>query len=458
MKKFGKLILSFAICFLTALSFIGCAPRLSSTKATSEGVESNGGIIAKYAGYVYFVNGTKENDGTNNNGSVTVGGIYKAKLNDDGSVSVDSDGKPTECSLVVNSLVGFKYGSINIFGNFLYYVTPNNGENSKAEVLYNQTCFMRYDLVTGATQKLFTTSQNSSSETIEYAYYRLNGNLYLMVYEKSITKLTSVKIDSNVTTKVIADNAQSVLFSEHYGDIQVGARNSVCEAFVYFTRSALSTGAVRTGVRVYKVLPDGTREYLISEGKSVSLLTIKADKLVYSYDSKIYASKITEDEQTLGFDSTSVVSDVTYDSVVFVENGDNIALVYYKDNAFSYIELVDGVVSEPNTAKHRQLFAYTATSEIKMVTVSGDYLYYIFSNALYRIKILNIGESEIITQEQISATTCNEISGNMIPEIVDGYAYFFNTTDDETFLYRAKIQPRDENGAVAEVKAAVKFN
>jgi len=456
MKRLGKVLLTLVLCVCCAFGFVAC-DNLSATTTSTEGVGSNGGVALKYDGYLYFVNGLKKNEaGANVTGKVEQGGIYKAKLDSNGNVSVDSDGKPTNVSQVVSNIVGFDNGSIHIIGDFLYYATPNNGKNSKAVTLNYQTCFMRLDLKTGATQKLFTTSQNSDSETIDYAYYKMGNELYLLVYEKSITTLTSIKIGNAITKKVIADNAQSVLFSENYGEIGVASRESSAETFVYFTRSAETSGAVRTGVRVYKVLPNGSSERMISEGKSISLLTIKSDKLVYSFNSRIFAQKISSAEDTLSCASGDVISEGTYNNIVFVESGDNIGIIYYDSNTIRYIEFVGGVLADPNTAQNRQLYTFSSNVSISFLTTDADYVYYLYAGIIYKIRY-TYDSSIIVTQEQLTSTSCESASGNMVPEIIDGYIYFFSATSGSTYLYRTSTATRGENGEVLEVAGATLF-
>ena len=466
MKKFSKIILSVLLCVLCAISFVACGETPTPTSADSTDVVSNGGVALKHNGYLYFIGGTYPNDGDSNTAITNLGSIYKAKLDESGEVIVDSNGNFSEVSQVVSSLAGFNNGTINIFGDHLYYTTPNTAKNNKAVTLNYQTCFMRLDLLTGATENIFTTSLNNSKEEVTYAYYNVNGSLYLVVYEKVATTLTSVKVDTNPTVNVIATNAQTAIFSENDGVIQDANRNSIAENYVFFTRAALTTGAVRTGSRVYKVLPTGAGETLLSEGKNVSLLTIRADKLVYSYDSRIFAQKITDSTtEKLAFTSNQVISEKTYDSVVFVENGDNIGLLYYKDGLFRYIEYVDGVESDPNTDLNRTIYELDTAPAVTLVAIDGGYLYYFYTDMLYRIHYENEA-NEIVSQEQLSSTVCAEINGSRIPEVIDGYIYFFSETADgssskpeagdgvelPTHLYRVLAKTRDDDGSVLSVK------
>ena len=69
MKKLLKSCLAVALVVITAFSLVGCGTKLSATTVdtskvkTVNGISTNGGMTAIYDGYLYFVNGTKTNDG-----------------------------------------------------------------------------------------------------------------------------------------------------------------------------------------------------------------------------------------------------------------------------------------------------------------------------------------------------------------------------------------------------------
>ena len=278
----------------------------------------------------------------------------------------------------------------------------------------------------------------------------------MIVYEKNVKTLTSVKVDTKPTVKVIATDVEGVLFSENFGDVKNVANDSIAEKYVYFTRTALTSGAVRTGVRAYKVLPDASGESLISQGRSVSLLTIREDKLVYSLDKRIYASKITSGTDTLLFTTSLEISEKTYDDVIFIENAGNIGLLCYENQTFKYIEFENGMATEPNTAKNRNIYTYSSSKTIDMLGVSGDYVYYTSSSLIYRIKYKNAG-TDLISPEQVTSTTMVDASGNMIAEIVGENIYFFHTVDGVTRLYWTELETRDNSGALKTAVEASKF-
>ena len=473
MKKFLKAFVAVVLVMVSAIALVACKPGYRETTNATTGVVSNGGSAIKYGGYLYFINGTNENNGENNTaGTVTRGAIYRAKLNDQGDVYLDDNGNITQTEVVVSSLVGYKNGSISIFGDYLYFASPNAGQNSKGTILYNETCFYRYDLINKNLQRLYTTKLNDSSETVSYAYYKQGAKLFLMVYEKKAKTLTSIEINSNPVVKVIADDAENVLFSEHNGEVQVSARNSVAENFVYFTRAALEEGGARTGVRVYKVLPDGTGENLISEGKSVSLLAIRSDKLLYSYDSKIYLCSITNGAGSLQFETSNIVSHYSYDNVVFVEDDDSVAVLFFESNNIRYVKLGENgeVPDFDNDSDSNNRIVYTfdgddaTISFIATFTEKNDLdqdvygVVYKKDNLLYRLIYKNLGTGEKVPK-QLTTTTCDDANGNLVPEVVDGFIYFYNTASSKTSLYRATLDAPasnavDENGELISVKEA----
>ncbi|MBQ7578990.1 MAG: hypothetical protein IJT25_00445 [Clostridia bacterium] len=468
MKKIGKILVALVLVVITAVLVSACAPNMRETTNVSNLVTSNGGNALKYGGYLYFINGSNTNDGTNNTqGKVVRGAIYRAKLDSNNEVILDDNGNITQTEVVVSNLVGYKNGSISIFGDYLYYATPNAGQNSKGTILYNQTCFYRYDLINKVTQRLYTTKLNDSSEEVSYAYYKQGTKLYLMVYEKTNKTLTSVEINSNVKTTVIASDVQTVLFSEHNGEVQDSSRNSFAENYIYFTRAALEEGGARTGVRVYKVLPDASNEKLISEGKSVSLLAIRSDKLLYSYDSKIYLSAISQQADTLSFETANLVSHYSYDNVVFVEDGDDVAVLFYESNNIRFVKLENGVVPDFNTENNRIVYTFDSSVTINFIATfteknsSNEDVYgvvYKKDSLLYRLVYKNLGTGEK-DPKQLSSTTCDDANGNLIPEVIDGDIYFYSTSNSKTYLYKVTLDAPasnavDENGDRISVKEA----
>ena len=181
MKKFLKAFACFAVAFVCLFGFSACGKKVSPTttdmsKTIYNGTQTNGGITAVYNGYLYFINGTKTKDDTNIK-KTTGAAICRVKIDSEGKIDTNS------YEVVINNLAGYDYGSLYFFGDYMYYTTPNAAVNYQDTVLYNQTKFMRYDLVNKKSYTLYTTKKNDSSDKISYSYYVVGNDLNLVVYE-----------------------------------------------------------------------------------------------------------------------------------------------------------------------------------------------------------------------------------------------------------------------------------
>lgn len=431
MKKFLKSLFAIMICFVSLLTFAGCnKTTLSKTTNITEGVVSNGGVSVTYNGYVYFINGTKTNNADNNKGKLVQGAIYKAKLDDKGNIVDNSYER------VIDRLVGYKDGQIFIFGDFLYYATPCKDKNKSGEMLNEKTEFRRYDLKKNVDQFIYVSNQ--SSDTLTYTYYKDGNNLDLLVYEKNNGTLKSIRIGNKMETLFTKENVKSVLFSDNNGENK--NENSFADNYVFYTLSYEENSSIQRGVRVYKVKADGTGEQKICEGESVTLLTIKAGRLVYSYDSYIYSAKITNGEDTLGFEIEDVVCYKNYEDIIFLEDEDNTVLVVDNDNLC--------IVSWKNSTAPKTVITDFANGDnVKFIGVEGDYLYYQYSKSVYKIKFRNATEDEMI-EIKLSTTSMDEAADLIAPEINNGYIYgmYTDSSKKTTYLYRINLLTPEERG------------
>ncbi len=490
MKKFFLSLFSICLCAICVFGFVGCKKAVySATTTATDKVTSNGGTSLIYNGYLYFINGQLDNDGTNNGGK-TVGSVYKVKISEDGTIA-----EGAKYTKVVDSLVGYSNGSIFIIGDWLYYTCPSAGKNKSGEVLYYKTKFMRYDLVNGTTQELFTTDQNSESETIDFAYYKLNGGLYLIVYETSIKTLTSIKIDKTTKVAFKKTSVTSVLFSQNMGENKLSTQSSSADQFIFYTKAVETYDEIQTGNKVYMLKADGSGERLISQGITLSLLTIRGGKLVFTatFDSNayIYAFDITNDTQlgdiavTDGLNYASpnqngiakAISNVSYDNVVFIEEeieGDYklSVLCYDSDaNAIRYFQLknstefvFDVIVYTFNSSTTSISFVdtYSVTSTEDSTEVVRDYIIFTNSNILYKVMYNSSlaeesGENfKQVSPTKLSTSTIEEANGFLTNKLINNYIYVFVEDDDSNvLLHRVNFYTPKE---LAEMSAETETN
>lgn len=337
-----------------------------------------------------------------------------------------------EIQPVINKLVGFKYGSLNIYGDFLYYTTPCTDKNKSGEMLTGKTEFRRYDLVNAVDQLLYITS--ASDDELTFGFVSHDEKLYLEIFEKNSATLTSLLMGDKVTTAFIKNDVQSVLLSENKG--------TAADGYVYFTLSYDKGDVLKRGVKVYKVLPDGTNEVKMSEGKAVTLLTVKAGRLIYAYDSAVYSIAVTDGEDTLKFASVDVVCTKNYENIIFLEDEGKLSVLVCENNVLRLITWDNGELAWNN------IYEFDEDDKIAFLGVSGDFVIFTSSNKVYKSRFKNITNEnkDEVLPVQLSSTEIVEADELLAPEIVGGYLYAFskNSVTSKTYLYRINLTTPEE--------------
>lgn len=492
------------VAVVCVFAFTACKEPLSATSAdtskvgVTNGLSTNGGITAIYGEYLYFVNGTKTNDGKSSSGN-TRGGIARAKYNKE-TGEIDKN----TYQILISDLAGFSNTSLYFFGDFMYYTTPSGDVNYKDNVLYYKTKFMRYDLVNGKSHEIYTTKQNSSSESISFAYYVVGTSLNLVVFEKTNATLTSIKIGDEPSTNYVISGVTSALLSENNGKVVTAGATADANSFVFYTTSNQNYDKYQTGSKVYRTSPvaKNSSVCLSDEGLSISLLCIRNGKLLFSVNSKIFCQPIDANTTSLDTESyKNVISHGSYDDVVFIENEDgSVSILYFetknKTYQISYFTWKDGI--EINNTPICTLSNYSNFSFISLVTLeeekkeetpstgegsgesgessgetteSGDdsgstedtettpakkykvtYVTYIADNYAYKLEIMrenDEGKMQLSVNAKpvkLSSTKVQDASGMLIPEIVGNYMYAFvneldgsNKETGNIYLYRMDL-------------------
>lgn len=451
MKRFFTCLLVAVICVITSFSLFGCSPKFTGFSNDTSKVVSNSGIAVEYDGYLYFINGTKTTSESANIGNIVQGAIYKVKLNSDGSVNYsdaekEEDKELTEVSKVVNALVGFDEGSIHIFGNYLYYVTTSNAQNSDAEVLFGQFEFARIDLISGATETFYTTK--TSDDTVSYAYYMNGDNIDFVIYEKNSKLLTSLSINDSITQNFVKEDVESALFSERYGISSKTTSSRVfddADCYIYYTLKADPDGEFPDGNIVRYATSDGEFDEVLNEAnESISLLTIRAGKLIYTVNDYIFADTINDETRKLNYNIDNVenfrniLSYVSYDNVMFVEeeNGSITLLVY--DG--SEIKFISWTKDYPNLTEETIYDFGSSSVKVAFIGLDGDYLVMTVDGLVNKIKVFNATGSEEIVPIKLTTTKFVDAKELMCPKIVGNYVYGFVSESSNNYMYRVSLE------------------
>lgn len=476
MKRILKSCLVVLVAVCLAFPLVACKKKVSPTTTNVDnvkvvnGVSTNGGLTVVHGEYLYFINGVKTNDGSSQDDN-TRSAICRVKY-DAGTGETSG-----EMEVVIDELVGFKYGALHIFGDYLYYTTPCADKNANATILYNKTTFKRYDLVNKKSYTIYTTTLNSSSETVEYAYYVDGETLNLVVYETSNATITSLKIDNKISTNYVISEVTDCIFSENYGKPTTSATVDA-NSFVFYSKSPDKYEAQQTGSKIYKTSPTTDNSVLISKGATITLLSIRAGKLLYTYDSVVCAQTITaKTDETLLLDKTNCISrsDV---NAIYIENyklegkdetaklvkseGDITVLAFseYEDSKAYYFSLFQWTnANEPISHTNVSLqtsatdFEFVGLTTIEEIVVEDDedtdeneeekgkFLYALYkdSNKLYKVQIASLEDENANSMKvsmhsekvQLSGSTLTATTGTLLPETIGNYLFILSEKEDD---------------------------
>lgn len=490
MKKFFKSFLVIMIAACVALPLTACKKKVSPTTVdltnvkTVNGVSTNGGITAVYGEYLYFINGTKTNDGTSQSDN-TRSAICRVKYD---ATTGETTG---DMEIVVDELVGFEDGSLYFFGDYMYYATPCSDKNASADVLYNKTTFKRYDLVNKKSYSIYTTAENNSSATIKYAYYISGETLNLLVYEQlsGTGTIKSIRIDKKIKENYTISDVTSCLFSENFG--QATTSNAIVDAnsFVYYTKDPAAFEYPQDGVIVYKTSPTTNNSAVISyEGYDIALKTIRAGKLVYSCNDVLYAQMITnKTDEKLSVSFQNAICHGIPEIAIYIENyklvgganaklekseGSIVVLSFSEDEKqFSLSEWLTsetnhkinfaGVTTTEGEIKEFALIGTTVLEEVvveddKSTTeneeVKGKFLYVIYRNnsILYKVKVAKVADDGSMQIEigkasvKLSGSTLSSTTGLLLPEIIGNYLFTMAQDDNKNnYLIKVDLTAKD---------------
>jgi hypothetical protein len=212
-------------------------------------VSYNGSLMVTQGAYVYFVNGMTEQTADNKNGDVVKGAIYRAKIDGSGNIS---DVKALVKQAYFTSYTG---AGLYVFGEWLYYVTPNTAKDKNGTLLSDQTLVMRVKTDGTKSQKIATLkiAAGFTYKITASSFYYLDG-----------TDLKSIDLSkNNFKTKVIAEEVASFVVPKASSYSPNG--NPSIYDYVVYTKSA---DEAKTGMTVNEVLATNGSDTKTLIGKS----------------------------------------------------------------------------------------------------------------------------------------------------------------------------------------------
>ncbi len=179
-----------------ALSVAACGYQFEPLAGDTQGpvkYDSNGGFVVEKGDYVYFINGVETQEADNTYGTPVKGALMRIKKS-------DVLAKKNTAEIVVPSLmVAGDYSSgIFIYGERIYYATPNNVRNTSGVIETDYLDFKSANLDgTGIEQHLRISDRESN-----YRFVEKNEVVYI-VYENSSTELHSYNTATDKDTTLV---------------------------------------------------------------------------------------------------------------------------------------------------------------------------------------------------------------------------------------------------------------
>ncbi len=371
------------IMFVGILLLVGCGKEdgLTENPTTNATVVSNGSSIVQKADYVYFVNGyIASKDLTNAKtdnvfGKTTTGAIYRVKLVN-GNIPMDADGKVAGAEIVVPKVVGFENGGFYIFGDYIYYATPNMGSDSAGNLLNTTVNFCRIN-INGSedTNKVMAEAVNLGESGVWKAYY-IDGSVYFVTYANST--LTSIKVGekkgesvtiaTDVTSATLPDsNIYSPTNRENDPEYEGKDQLESYNQWIYYTKAqpedSTKKGNVllkaKVGSDSATTLEETNVIYTVKEQKNGYLFYTKENGLVTDSPAILYKVDIANN-----FINETKACNAEYENIWVIQGGTTTATIIYTDS------LLKATIDGGTTYRGLVSDAITVTG------ISGNHVYY----------------------------------------------------------------------------------
>lgn len=427
-KWIRNLSLIACCCFAIFFGFAGCGgsgmPTFKDNPAVNDVVYGNGSLAVRKGDYLYFANGfmSYEDVGNKNDGSGTsdYASLYRVKLDANGHVveaekEYDDEGNEIfdetqaiqNVDILCKKIVGFESMGLYIFGDYIYFATPNNEKDKELNIQSSliDFCRTRIDRSSGI-EKLYTTESENSNVTYTMYEYK-SGEVILLV--KDNTKLVACKIVNGISQgyRVIEDNISSVALPSYTSSDDIVTE---LDQSIYYTRSIDSEldsdkGLTKGNVFCKLNLSDFTTQVLRADNQTTYSVLATNGNFVTVSKTNSNIETMQEGELFAISDFSTTNNDIqlsysAYTTVLPVDaNLGNQIIVY--DSTNSAIYKLNGIASDAQL-----LYSGSAT----LVSVQGNYLYFIANSQLYRVNYVEMSEAEALTSGTILATAKNYFS------------------------------------------------
>ncbi|MCL2540818.1 MAG: DUF5050 domain-containing protein [Firmicutes bacterium] len=407
--KFKKLAVLCSLLVCSFFVFAACQdlPTLKDGPAAGAPVYGNGGMSVVKGDYLYFVNGYTSYSSIavgENDGKAEYPVLYRVKLGSDGRVVVkveyDDDGEVIfdraqtikNADIISRKIVGFEHMGIYIFGDYIYYASPNNQRTGNQQLRSDLIDFWRSKLDRSSNpERLYTTSAPGTS--VQYTMQENGNKVYLQIVDG--TKISLVTINANGRMdgkpKTLAEDVQAAVLPkiENYSSAGgIATPDTATLSFnknIYYTRAVTeddNVAIVRGNVLCRVNIESSAKTELFTDGNSISLMGIEGAGIFYTRNSRLYFNDVSGGSSNF-FSGERELTTRSLSTAVYVNNILGKGVVGSDGNNLWYIV--------NNT---EQLLLNESISQI--LRLQGNWLYYLNGGAVMRVNIASSAVEEVV--------------------------------------------------------------
>jgi len=439
MKKIFK-TLAIIFVFIMAFSLVGCGTiTLKGGPKKADPVTSNGSMAVRKGDYLYFVNGFISNADLkgqqNDYGNVKKGGIYRAKLVN-GELMYDIETTDDEeeiktlknVELLVPKLAGFEFSGLYIYGNYIYFATPNTEKDEEGETRFDLTDFYCVKLNGGEIHRL--ANGVNIKNLADFAFTGIDNRVYLTYFADG--NIYNLKIDGKEveSREKLAENVTS--FAMLTNDSVQSVELSSDAKYVYYTRDFTENESSVTGNVMAKANLKTNEESVLRRDNN-NTYSIKGVK-----NGSIYYTRVNE----------SVTNAYVYSKSLdnFVESPEKQLTIVAYSSSMYVLDVMDGYAQGVIVNEKDKLLLLTGITNpetdintlyegaFTTLLIKGEYIYGTDADSnLIRINFQTGEQTTLLTSD-------TKIYSNYM-DYDNGYLYYLveYTNDNGTSYYMNRL-------------------
>ncbi len=425
-----KKIASFLLVLIVGvLVFTGCGfQALKGGPKNTDPVSSNGGLVVQKGNFLYFVNGyTAISDlsgEANKYGKVDFSSLYRTELDSDGNLQYDEDGKLI-ASVLAPKVVGTENCSFYIYGDKIYYATPNSEKGTDGKFDYKLTDFYMSNLDGSNVSRIYKTTVSSTN--ISFRFYEIEGKVYLAVYDSA--ELFVVDCSSKEVKKVATGVTGVVLPSENEQ-----------HNYIYYTRSSVDDDKVNSGnILAMANIIDAEEIDVQGKNSTFPVKDFKSNTLIFTKkdtnDKSAYFYKAPIEDNKVNLSKAEKISFQAYTNAPLVlnfENGNYRGMATKNESGYLvYVKYTTSLSEDSYEVINSEV-------ELTPIAVYGDEVYcYNSDNELYSVNYKTKETKKLSNKDNdtLSFSMANNIDfdGRFV------YVYKEYKGDDKSGYYLVRI-------------------